>query len=163
MCASRCETAQEKWGHFYHFSSLFQMEVGRKKRKAIYTSKKNSLKTQKPFEVLKWAWSRFIGISPPPSPRDVHLTLFPLTMGRCGAEPSILKCSFKQKEKQIPPSTLLSYWGFSRAGDRMSSHVSVTESPQSSVRKGPWTQGIDDKFMQTPLLLIPLRVLLQVT
>lgn len=51
MCASRCETAQEKWGHFYHFSSLFQMEVGRKKSKAIYTSKKKL-----PKNLLKY-WS----------------------------------------------------------------------------------------------------------
>lgn len=42
---------------------------------------------------------------------DVHLTLCPFTMGRCGTKPSILKCSFRERE-QIPPCTLFSYWEF---------------------------------------------------
>lgn len=71
---------------------------------------------------------------------DIHLTLCPVTMGRCGAEPSILKSSFKEREEQIPPSTLLFYWDFSGAGDRMTD-VSMTESPQSCIREGPWARN----------------------
>lgn len=73
-----------------------------------------------------------------------------------------MQLCLKEREEQIPPSALLSHWYFSRAGDRVTSHVSMTESPQSCIRKGPG-QGIGDKFIQTLLLLIPLRVLLQVT
>lgn len=107
---------------------------GSKKRKAIYTSKKPHRNLLNYWSELSLDLAAFLLLPYP----DVHFTLCPFIMGRCGAEPSILKCSFKEREEQIPPSTLLSHWDFSRAGDRTTSHGLMTESPQSCIRKGPW-------------------------
>lgn len=92
-----------KMGTFLSFSLSVPNGSRKEEEEGNLHIKKNPPKTEKPFEVLKWAWSRPIGISPPPLPRR---SSYPVPLhngevwGRTFNPQMQLKCSSVSKREK---------------------------------------------------------------
>lgn len=118
-------------------SSLFQMELGRKKAITICTSKKKKKKYTKPFlgiEIsLGWIYWHF-------SSSLTQMFILPCAPSQWGGveqSPGSSKAAATKVKNTSHPPQLLSHRHFSRAEDKMTSNMSMTESPLSCIGEGP--------------------------
>lgn len=136
-----------KMGTFLSF--FLSVLNGSRKEEEEFTHPKN---TQKPFEVLKWSWSRLIGSSPLPRCSSHSVPLYNGEVWYKAFNPQMQL----QREGTNPSFYLVFLLGIY---DFLCQWQKVL---QAELGKGPG-QGIGDKLIQTLLSLIPMRVLLQVT